>query len=365
MSSLHSRQVLRTEWRNLDSTSVPLPLSRHPRSHAVPCHSDPVLLSLVDETASHSRSLSEPSLPPPATPSTSSPSAASISVFDPSPEPRDERAVSTPALPSSVSAVVPPTASSLFHPAHNIYGARSVPFPVTLSDDPYSTHTPSDMAPWQTENTVWNSPPDRFASHQADSFPRHQSQYPVAGYDLTASFHDHQRPARAMDSQLHDSPGAFGADYFDVQALSGLRDSSISSLPIDSHSQSSLHLETVHSPTHDLAPQVDIPLSPYDSYNNPSSYPILQQPTPRDGFGNASMSYGIEPYQSQFGAGEQHLQQSHPSHHTLGMVGSASYDVVEPDFLTGVSQVQPQWVRPPATFPRSPDTSERRRSPEL
>lgn len=342
-----------------------MPLPYH-RAH-VPCHPDPVLLSLVDETASHTRSLSEPSLPPPATPSTSSPSATSISVFNPSPEPSEERAVSTPALPSPVPTVSPVTSSSLFHPAHNIYGSRSVAFPVTLQDDPYSNHSASEMASWQAENTVWNTPADRFASHQAESYSRHQPQhYPVAGYDLTASFHDHQRSARPMDSQLHDSP-SFGAEFFDVQALSGLRDpsSSVSSLAIDSHSQSSLHIETVHSPTHDLAPQVDIPLSPYDSYNNPSSYPILQQPAPRDSFGNASMSYGIEPYQPQFSTGEQqHLQQSNPSH-TLGIVGAASYDVVEPDFLAGVSQVQPQWVRPPATFPRSPDTSERRRSPEL
>jgi hypothetical protein len=329
----------------------------------VPCHSDPVLLSLVDETASHTRSLSEPSLPPPATPSTSSPSATSISVFDPSPEPGDERAVSTPALPSPVPNVSAPSSSSLFHPAHNVYGSRPVALPVTISEDPYPTHPTPDMVPWQTENTIWNTPADRFPP-QVESYPREQAHFPLAGYDLPASFDDHQRPARSLslDTHLQDSPG-FDAEFFGVQALSGLRDQP---LPINSHTQSNLHIETNLSSTHDLAPQVDLPLSPYDPYNNSSPYPILQQPTPRDGFG-AAMSYCIEPYQAQFGTGEQ-LQQTSPTH-ALGIAGSTPYDVVEPDFLGGVSQVQPQWVRPPASFPRSPDTSadtsERRRSLEM
>lgn len=318
---------------------------------------DPVLLSLVDETASHARSLSEPSLPPPtATTSRFSPSSTSLPVFHPSPESTEDRSVSTPALPSPVpTASSTTTSSSLFHPAHNVYGTRPHLFPVTIPDDPYPAHPASDMGPWQMENSVWNTPADRFPAPQADSFPRQPPNYPIAGYD-SSGFHDNPRSARSMDPSLRQSP-PFGTEYYDVQGLASHKDLP-SSLSMDSH----LSLEADNSPTLDLAPQAGIPLSPFDSFNN-TSYPILQQPSPRGGYGNASMSYGIEPYQGHFSTGAQ-LQQTNPAH-TLGIAGSASYDVVDPDFLSDASHIQPQWVRPPATFPRSPDASEQRRSPEM
>ena len=325
---------------------------------------DPVLLSLVDETAAHARSLSEPSLPPPTvTPSRDSPSSTtSLPVFHPSPDSSDDRSVSTPALPTPVSMVSPPTSSSLFHTAHNLYGARPHLFPVSIPEDPYPTHSTTDIGSWQVENTVWNPPIDRFSSHQGNAFPRQPSNYTVSGYDVPSGFPE-QRPARSMDPPVRESP-SFGTDYY-VQGLSSHKEL-VSSLSVDSHSQTCLALDTGSSPTLELVSQPGIPLSPFDSYNSSPSYPILQQPTPRDGFADASISYGIEPYQAQYGIGGEQLQQTTPSSHSLGTSGSASsYDVVEPDFLSGVSNVQPQWVRPPATFPRSPDTPEQRRSPEI
>ena len=313
----------------------------------------------MDETAAHARSLSEPSLPPPTvTQSHDSPSSAtSLPVFHPSPDPSDDRSVSTPALSTSVSTVSPPTSSSLFHPALNLYGARPHLFPVSIPDNPYPTHATTDIRSWQMENTVWNPPTDRFSSHQGNAFPRQPSHYPVAGgYHVPSGFPEQQRPARSMDPPVRES-SSFGTDYF-VQDLSSHKELA-SSLSVDSHSQTCLALDTGSSPTLELVPQPGIPISPFDSYNSSSSYPILQQPTPRDGFSDASISYGIEPYQPQYGMGGEQLQQTTPSSH------ASPYDVVGPDFLSGVSNVQPQWIRPPATFPRSPDTPEQRRSPEV
>jgi hypothetical protein len=347
-----ARQVLRTEWRNLDSA---FSLFSAFHSLTIDCLSDTLLLSLVDDTVSHARSLSEPSLPLPPPSSNSSPST-STSVFDPSPDPSDERAISMPSLPPPISTVSAPSSSSLFHPAHDIYSVRSQSYPEAMSSDLFRTQMSSNLASWQLDNTVWHTAVDRFPSQQAESF-RPSLHYPVASYDPPSSFHDYDSTPSPMVTSPLESRG-FDSNYYGVPSHPGRGDpsSSVAPLPRASHTPPSLPLEAANHPTR--APMGSAP--PYDSYNNPSSYPI-PQPAPHDAYGNASMSYGTEPYQTHFSGQPQHPNPSHAP----GMAGSASYDVVEPDFLPGVQHLQPQWLRPPATFQRPPDTPERHdRTPE-